>query len=371
MATGDKLVTLDGLTVVYDKVDGDVGGLKSAVNTYFETSPNLIDPSAITPLTVISSSGAANSSTDKDTSDYIPVKPNTYYAWKNLNYVCRYGANKDWLGRTAATSQTNIYTSATCYYVRVCGPTGAANNWRFNEGSTVVDKPFVDGALLTDKVILTNQLDAVNGQIDTINGTLNTLVPTYGVPYTPPLPYHYTGEPIVPYKTSGHLQDVYDLYDALVTQYPQYVTKTVLGKDASNTYDICAYIINNGTNYAYRLPRFVWVSNVHGNEGNSMMATYVMAKEILDHFASDPNCYTILSAYTLYIIPTINPWGVENYVRCNSNNVNLNRNFPADWIYRDPSLPYGETKYGILSASNGSNAYYYYGGGTVTYDDTT
>lgn len=31
MATGDKLVTLDGLKAVYDKVDGDVGGLKSAI----------------------------------------------------------------------------------------------------------------------------------------------------------------------------------------------------------------------------------------------------------------------------------------------------------------------------------------------------
>lgn len=46
MATGDKLVSLDGLKAVYDKVDGDVGVLKSAIDygTFTERTDNLFNP---------------------------------------------------------------------------------------------------------------------------------------------------------------------------------------------------------------------------------------------------------------------------------------------------------------------------------------
>lgn len=214
-------------------------------------------------------------------------------------------------------------------------------------------------------------LEEIVTDIEDIPDTVNALIPSYGVPFTPAMPYKYAGENIVPYKTSGHLADIYALYDALLAQYPQYMHKQILGMDASGQYELRAYYVDNGTNYAYRLPRMVWLASIHGNEGNTAISAYYMLKELLEKFITEPVCYGIMSAVRLYVIPSVNPWGVENYSRLNSNNVNLNRNFPADWVYRDPELASGTEKYGIMSASNGSNKYYYYGGGTCVYDDTT
>lgn len=50
MATGDKLVTLDGLKEVYDKVDGDVEGLKSAITNGY-IGANKAYPQAIKGVT--------------------------------------------------------------------------------------------------------------------------------------------------------------------------------------------------------------------------------------------------------------------------------------------------------------------------------
>lgn len=357
------------------KVTGDeITDLKNAlsdIDTYLETSPNMVNPNTVTTGSVISSNGTESSNAQYDTSDYIAVTPSTKYAWLNLKYVCRYGVNKEWKGRTAATSQSSILTAPDVYFVRVCGITGTSETWRFNKGNEAIDKPYIDGALLTEKVKLTNQLDDINTEIENLRNKNDLLTPSYGVPFIPSIPYNYNGDAIIPYKTSGHLADIYALYDALVEQYPQYIRKQVLGMDASGLYELRAYIIDNGTNYAYRLPRMVWLSSIHGNEGNSTISTYYMVKELLEKFASNSVCYGIMSAIRLYVIPAVNPWGVENYSRLNYNHVNLNRNFPVDWVYRDPSLAYGTEKYGIMSASNGDNPYYYYGGGTCVYNDET
>ena len=368
----DKTVG-DG-SITKSKLDASLQAAVDAVpelESHFVENANLANPNTVTSGLVISSSGVETANSSYDTSDYISVEPGSKYSWKNLSYVCRYGADKNWLGRTSATSQTSITLAPTVYFVRVCGSTGTADNWRFNKGDSVIDLPYTDGAYLAENVQLTNQLDGVNENISNLQSSVDLLTPSYGVPYIPSIPYSYTGESIVPYKTSGHLADIYALYDALCTQYPQYIRKQVLGMDASGQYEVRAYRIDNGTNYAYRYPRFVWLSSIHGNEGNSTISTYYMVKELLEKFGSDPVCYGIMSAVRLYVVPAVNPWGVENYSRLNYNHVNLNRNFPVDWVYRDPNLAYGTEKYGIMSASNSDNPYYYYGGGTCVYDDAT
>ena len=351
----------------YSTLSNDVTDLKS----HFVENANLANPNTVTSGLVISSSGVETANSSYDTSDYISVEPGGKYSWKDLSYLCRYGADKNWLGRTSATSQTSITLAPTVCYVRVCGRNGTADTWRFNKGNSVIDMPYTDGVYLSESVNLLSQLDGVNAEIDDVRNDIELLTPTDGVPYIPSIPYEYNGESIVPYKTSGHLADIYALYDALCEQYPQYITKRVLGMDASGQYEVRAYRIDNGTNFAYRRPRIVWLSSIHGNEGNTTISTYYMVKEILEKFATDPVCYGIMSAVRLYVVPAVNPWGVENYSRLNANNVNLNRNFPVDWVYRDPNLAYGTEKYGIMSASNGNNPYYYYGGGTCVYDDAT
>lgn len=364
--------TLEDGSVTIEKLDTDLQNKVNEVpklESYFIKTTNKINPNAVTAGTVISASGEETANSQYDTSEFIAVTPGGMYTWKNLSYVCRYGENREWLGRTVASNQSRITLAPNVYYVRVCGRTGTADDWRFNEGTTLVDYPYAEKAYLSEGVGLTNQLDGIGGTVQALQSAVSAVTPSYGVPFIPSIPYNYNGDAIVPYKTSGHLADIYALYDALVEQYPQYIHKQVLGMDASGQYEVRVYRMDNGTNYAYRYPRMVWLSSIHGNEGNSTISTYYMVKELLEKFATDPLCYGIMSAVRLYVIPAVNPWGVENYSRLNANHVNLNRNFPVDWVYRDPSLAYGTEKYGIMSASNGDNPYYYYGGGTCVYND--
>lgn len=342
------------------------------LSDYFVKGSNILNPEGATDGIVITSEGTEKSNTAYMTSDYIPVEILTQYTVKCSGYLSEYTSAKAFLRRSVVKqSGTTITTQSTATYVRASTEKSylGLDDCRICKGSTVVDEPYYEVAL-ADNVSIYKQAQAIEEEISNLQNEVESTIPSFGVPYMPPMPYHYSGQDIVPYKTSGHLSDIYSLYDALLTEYPQYIHKEVIGTDASGQYEIRVYKIGNGTNYEYRLPRIVWLSSIHGNEGNTTISTYYMVKELLENFATDPNCYAIMSAFRLYVIPAVNPWGVENYSRLNANNVNLNRNFPADWVFRDPDLTYGTTKYGISSASNGSNAYYYYGGGTCVYDDS-
>ena len=66
----------------------------------------------------------------------------------------------------------------------------------------------------------------------------------------------------------------------------------------------------------------------HGNELNSAYIGYMLYKEIVDG---------VLTKYLRYVdfwyVPLMNPYGYENYIRNNANDVNLNRDFPCMWEY--------------------------------------
>lgn len=348
----------------YAELSEDVAELQSAFNAAIVPTTNLITLINLQTGKIVNARGTVVDNAQYSLSDFIPVEPSTEYYTKGVVYYAQYNAEKTFIVRTSATSTGGVITTRnTAAYVRAMS-NKAVSGWQLNLGDDDLGYQTPDVQYLGDDVVIGKQLEATTFGLDLVT-------PQYTVPFIPSMPYHYTGDSIIPYKNGGHLSELYALYDNLVATYPQYCRKSVLGLDASGNYELRRYTIDNGTNYAYRYPRLVWLAGIHGNEGNSITTTYHMAKELLSKFATDPSCFGILSAYRVIIVPVVNPWGFENYSRLNSNNVNLNRNFPADWIYRDPTLAYGETKYGIMSASNGSNPYYYYGGGTVVYDDST
>ena len=136
------------LSVSGDAADAKETGDRIAnLNQYFDVSTNLVNPDTISAGMVIGSDGTISSSNQTDTSDYIEVEPGEIYYWKNLKYVCRYGSDKSWIGRTSATDQDHITLASTVYYVRVCGDTGTAVDWRFSK-KPLCDKPYHEEAYL-------------------------------------------------------------------------------------------------------------------------------------------------------------------------------------------------------------------------------
>lgn len=68
-------------------------------------------------------------------------------------------------------------------------------------------------------------------------------------------------------------------------------------------------------------------SGEHGNEYVGPITLYYLAKQLLD--GTDPNLFSILSVYDIYIIPCLNGYGMYHASRVNANGVNINRNYPT------------------------------------------
>lgn len=148
-------------------------------------------------------------------------------------------------------------------------------------------------------------------------------------------PYEYEGSylPMDIINGSGDmLTTLYGMYDSLIAQYPGHITKTVLGKDQSNTYDIVRYTI---TSYPTSVkPKIIWIAGIHASEPYTITATYLLVKELLENHYNNKSLEYIWSNCALMVIPVANPYGLANGgLRYNSRGVNLNRNFPVDWVY--------------------------------------
>jgi len=343
------------------KTTGDsIRTLTTSIDNIITPTNNIASLINISEGIVIAANGAENENNSYNTSDYIEVKPSTTYYIKGTPYIVAYNSDKGFRGRYSVTSSGGTYTTdASTHYLRITSNLDK-NTWQINMGAEPQEYMPPDVILLNKDINIDEQLNPVDERISTLENIVLS-EKAFIVPFKQSKPYWYSGETIISHPNTGELLNLYALYDALVTVYPLYISKTVIGRDASNSYDILCYKLTNGINRANQKPIFLWVSNVHGNEANSTISTYYMAKELLAGLASgDEMCSNILSEIQVWIIPTLNPWGLENYTRVNVNNVNINRNFPADWGYRDPELPFDD---GVHSAvGQNGNKYYYYGG---------
>lgn len=141
--------------------------------------------------------------------------------------------------------------------------------------------------------------------------------------------------------------DIYALYDALVTAYPDYVSRTSLGLDDSgNTiyrYDFVAPAVD--TVLADDRPlKMILMSSVHGFERAGVHCLYLALKAVCEDWESDEVLEALRWGCHLIVVPVAVPYGFDNNIRKNENGVDVARNFPSNWAASDPSSPtYGGT----------------------------
>lgn len=139
------------------------------------------------------------------------------------------------------------------------------------------------------------------------------------------------------------ITDYHDAWQDLVSAYPDYVTVTNLGTDASETYPIYQYHFSpefpqiTGKAQPKRLPKILIASNMHGEEKTAPFALYYMFNDIINRWQTDPVYEYLRFNVEFIIIPSVNPWGFMHNTRKNANGVDLNRNFPYNWTLTDPS----------------------------------
>jgi predicted deacylase len=120
-----------------------------------------------------------------------------------------------------------------------------------------------------------------------------------------------------------------------VANYPNYIKKTLLGKDASDTYPIYKYeLIPEAlptSVLAKTLPKIILTSGVHGEEKPATDALYHMVYSLCNEWKTNPLLEYLRFNVEIVFIPVINPWGFTNNTRHNSNNVDINRNYSELW----------------------------------------
>lgn len=122
--------------------------------------------------------------------------------------------------------------------------------------------------------------------------------------------------------------EIYAKWDALIAEFPGIMTKTLLGKDATDTLDIFKIQITP-SNPTYKL---IVVANQHGNDSggdptDAAVGLYEFIKDVYYNYHNNKTLKWIHDNIEFVINPVANPWGVNNKDRLNGRTVDLNRNY--------------------------------------------
>lgn len=227
-------------------------------------------------------------------------------------------------------SKISIY-SGDSIPLEVSDNTGACSEYYFTSSDPAVasvDKYGIVTAHNRGQAEIT--CTSYNGKTDTC--TVNVTIVCYTVPYT-----------------SDRVQQN---IEALVSTYPELISSEVVGKSVQGR-DITLVKIGTGEKKA------LVVAGLHSRENVGVTFTMRCLEEYADAYYNGSGKYgsynlrDIFSRYTLYVVPLMNPDGLdiststENPLytteeidrakyKNNANGVNLNRNFPFMWGYADP-----------------------------------
>lgn len=154
------------------------------------------------------------------------------------------------------------------------------------------------------------------------------------------------------------------LWDSLALRYPDLITKTVHSfDDAGNPLVYYTYTpkyydsitFDDLTNEYYRAysnkPAILISSGIHGDEKDGIAGLYLAFKNMLEnpkqHFSALNRKY--------YIMPVVNPSGVNANTYGNVNRVNINRNFPYNW---QAGTDYAGNSYGETAGDQKETQFY-------------
>lgn len=133
--------------------------------------------------------------------------------------------------------------------------------------------------------------------------------------------------------------DVYTYLDALMSEYPDYVTAEILGLDAFDN-EVRAYTFRpaefsgQGNSYPQNeveYPKVVVTGGVHGNESHAVKANIQLAVDLCRRWKDDARLGTLRWSCELILIPVASPSAYDAISRLNGHGVNINRNLPTGW----------------------------------------
>lgn len=203
----------------------------------------------------------------------------------------------------------------------------------------VVTSPYDGYAIFNVLRSKEHQVIKFNTNVINENNKRNLIVPPY-------IPSEYNPILSVPngQTTAMKYEEIMESWNNLQKKYPNYISKTNLGKETSGILDMYRYdfipeivpleaSVQDGMNKIYTkndYPIVIMGACIHGAERPCAKALLNLMTLIAN--AKD---YSILgwlrNNIHFVIIPLENPWGYKNNKRTNVNQVDLNRNFEPYW----------------------------------------
>ena len=120
-------------------------------------------------------------------------------------------------------------------------------------------------------------------------------------------------------------QLIAQIYEPMRTAFPEYITKEVIGKDQTGTYDIYAYIFRPD----YYEQAIYLQSGVHPYEAFGYIGLARLMQKIVYANPADKEASYLRYNCKIVVVPVVNVWGVMQPLSArtstNSENVNLNR----------------------------------------------
>ena len=151
------------------------------------------------------------------------------------------------------------------------------------------------------------------------------------------------------YLTMYSLSDMNNKFSALVSEFPDYITEYILGKDQTNTYDIKYYVFDEPIQMASghtsvmseEKPTIILTAGVHGMEKDAVHTAWHFAHELCHSNRLSEFWGYLRNNIRFVILPIANPWAYVTSVSLdtatyyNSRGVNINNNFEYGWSAGD------------------------------------
>lgn len=128
---------------------------------------------------------------------------------------------------------------------------------------------------------------------------------------------------------------VYDLFDELVTKFPNYVAREQIGL---STNDIPIYLYKFEPEIAQvpnvqikPYPKIILDSSIHGGESIATYTLYYLLKSICDDWQENEAMEYMRHYVNFYVVPLPNPEDFSSGEYVGIDNINLNRDFDVNW----------------------------------------
>lgn len=167
------------------------------------------------------------------------------------------------------------------------------------------------------------------------------------------------------YEASSHYtdnitqDDIYQVYDDIVSNNPSWATKKLLGNDSSNTYPIFSYEFKpqdvETTRFGKKFPKIILVTNTHGEEKSSTVSLRNFIYDVSKNWDKNELLEYVRFNVHLIIVPILNPYGFVNFQRKNSNGIDINRNSSYRWETGGSTDPTATTYKGTEAFSENEN----------------